>query len=566
MIVASLGKPRAWAAWPAEICDRLAWAVLAALTLLALATFRHYGNGFDAEVQDIYGRQVLTWFTSLGADSAALRYLDLYYYGGLFDLLAALANLVSPFGHWATRHLLEALAGLAGLAGAWRLGRRVGGPAVGVASLVLLAMMPSYYGMMFINPKDIPFAAAMVWAILAMTRLIEDLENPSWQRILGFGVAAGFSLGMRVGGILLFAYLGLILAADLAIDPERRLAKASRYCCKIGVPTLVVAWVIMLAAWPWAQISPILHPFAAVRHFTGMGNDIDTLYFGHEVGRRYHPPFYLPVYLVLKLPDIILALLVAGAVPAIGSLRRGIPQRLQPLLIAIAFPILYAVVSDPELYDAERHFLFLLPPIAVLAGLAGQRLVSRVQRPTAIMLFLTLSGAGCLWQIRQMADLHPYEYAFFNDLIGGTRGAENQFETEYWGASLTEASLDLSHYIRTHHLARAKPWRVAVCGHPSQMGDLPDSNLVPTTDWRSADFFVSTTRGGCDRRMPGRKIDAVERDGVTFAIVKDMRPALSANGEKTGPDSAARTGSGENFVRTSPRRLRRPFVAPPDRR
>jgi hypothetical protein len=51
------------------------------------------------------------------------------------------------------------------------------------------------------------------------------------------------------------------------------------------------------------------------------------------------------------------------------------------------------------------------------------------------------------------------------------------------------------------------------------------------------------TRGGCDRRMPGRKIDAVERDGVTFAIVKDMRRAGSANEEKTGPDIAARTGS-----------------------
>jgi hypothetical protein len=496
----------------ARLWDGISLGLLAAIALLVILTFRSYGNGFDAEVQDVYGRQVLAWFTSLGADRSALDYLDLYYYGGLFDLIAALLNLVSPFGHWATRHLLEAFFGLAGLLGSWRLARHLGGPAAGAIALALLALTPSFYGMMFINPKDIPFASLMIWAVYAMTLLVEELPNPSWRRIAWFGVAAGLALSMRIGGVLLFAYFGLILLG------QRR--KFGVLLLKAGLPAFCIAWCLMLAAWPWAQVSPILHPLAAIRHFAGMENNIDTLYFGHEIGRRYHPASYLPVYMLLKLPDILLALLAAGLVPGFLALRRGMAWKMAPLLLAALFPVAYAVVTDPELYDAERHFLFVLPPIAVLAGLAAEWF--RQQR-WARSVFATLLAVGGAWQLYQMWLLHPYEYAFFNDLIGGTKGAYGQFETEYWGASLAEASSDLSQFIRSHHLARAKPWLVAVCGKPSQMGDAPHPDLVPTADWKSADFFVSTTRGGCDRRLAGRTIGEVERDGVPFAIVKDMR-------------------------------------------
>ena len=490
--------------------DRASALLFVMLAVLVAATFGHYGNGFDAEVQDVYGRQIVSWYASLGRDRSALGYIDLYYYGGLFDMLAALAYPVSPWPHWATRHLLEAIFGLIGMAGSWRLARHLGGPAAGFAALACLALMPSYYGMMFINPKDIPFAALMIWAVYHLTLLAEEFPAPSWRRIVWFGVLAGLGLGVRIGGVLLFFYLAVAALAA----PGNRLKLGLRLA-----PAVPVAWAVMLAFWPWAQVSPIAHPIEAFRHFSAMNGNIGTLFMGHMVGRTYHPAIYLPVYMAVKLPDLVLGLLTAGLLLGVARLRHGLPRLYLPVLLAGLFPLLYTVATNPMLYDAERHFLFTLPPLAVLAGLAAARLAEHRWR-TAFAAGAVLLGG---WQVAQMAQLHPYEYAFFNDLVGGTRNAAGLFETEYWGASLAEATGDLSRYIVSHHLARAKPWQVAVCGKPSQMGDETDPNIQATTDWQHADFFVATTRGACDSRLPGKDIGEVERDGVPFAIVKDLR-------------------------------------------
>jgi hypothetical protein len=491
--------------------DRASALLFILLALLVATTFSQYGNGFDGEVQDVYGRQIVSWYRTLGADRSALGYIDLFYYGGLFDTLAALANLVSPLPHWATRHLLEGLVGLIGMAGAWRLARHLGGELAGFAALVCLALMPSYYGMMFINPKDIPFAAAMIWAVYFLTLLSDQLPKPSRRLVIAFGVATGLALGVRIGAILLFFYLGLVVLAA----PGNRLRMAWH-----TAPAVPVAWLVMLVFWPWAQVAPLAHPFEAFRHFSAMNGNIGTLYFGHMVGQTYRPVSYLPVYMAVKLPDLVLLLLAAGAVFAMARLRRlDVSRAHLPVLLAALFPLLYTLATNPMLYDAERHFLFVLPALAVLCGLTAAKLAEYRWRPVFAAIALVMGG----WQVAQMADLHPYEYAFFNDLVGGTKNAAGRFETEYWGASLAEATGDLSHYLAAHHMDRAVPWRVAVCGKPSQMGDETDPHIQATGDWQHADFFVATTRGACDRRLPGHEIAEVKRDGVPFAVVKDLR-------------------------------------------
>ncbi len=489
--------------------DRASACLFLLLILLVAATFGQYGNGFDAEVQDVYGRQIVSWYATLGRDHSALSYIDLFYYGGLFDMLAALVNLVSPWGHWATRHLLEAIFGLIGMAGCWAVARRLAGPLAGFAALASLALMPSYYGMMFINPKDIPFAAVMIWAVYLLTRIAEALPRPSWKLVVGFGIVTGLALGVRIGGVLLFAYLGILVL----VTPGNRLAMALRLA-----PALPLAWLVMLIFWPWAMVSPIVHPWEAFRHFSAMNGNIGTLFFGRMVGQSYHPAYYLPVYMAVKLPDLVLLLLTAGAAISLPRLRH-IPRTTLPILLAGLFPLLYTLATNPQLYDAERHFLFVLPALAALAGLAAAMLAELRWKPAIAAAAMLLAG----WQVAQMVALHPYEYAFFNDLVGGTKNAAGLFETEYWGASLAEATGDLSHYLASHHMDGPTPWRVAVCGKPSQMGDETDPHIKATGDWQHADFFVATTRGACDQRLPGREIGEVERDGVPFAIVKDLR-------------------------------------------
>src|SRR5260370_7478590 len=139
-------------------------------------------------------------------DAGAVSLANLYMYGGGFDMAAALLHKVIPLELFETRRLLGAVVGVIGLAVTWRLGRRVGGPLAGLAALLLLALCPTFYGHMFMNPKDAPFAVAMVILMLGLVRLAEEYPNPSPRTILIVGLGAGLSIGCRILGGLALVY------------------------------------------------------------------------------------------------------------------------------------------------------------------------------------------------------------------------------------------------------------------------------------------------------------------------------------------------------------------------
>jgi asparagine N-glycosylation enzyme membrane subunit Stt3 len=129
----------------ARIFDRLAVAVLGIVAIIALLTFRDYGLSWDDYAHSEYGDLLLQFYASGLRDRRALSWVNLYYYGGGFDLLAAFAAKFLPFTLFETRRLIGAAVGILGLFVTWRIGRRVGGSAAGLIALVLLATCPLYY-------------------------------------------------------------------------------------------------------------------------------------------------------------------------------------------------------------------------------------------------------------------------------------------------------------------------------------------------------------------------------------------------------------------------------------
>src|SRR4051794_1743329 len=154
--------------------NRLAVVLFAIVALLVLATFRDYGVTWDEDVHFYYGFKVLDFYLSLGRDTSYLGFENLYTYGAGFDLLTAALSRVSPLGAWETRHLVDALIGLCGIVGTWRVARLLAGPRAGLLAALLLALTPNYYGHMFNNPKDIPFATALIWSLYYIARLLPD--------------------------------------------------------------------------------------------------------------------------------------------------------------------------------------------------------------------------------------------------------------------------------------------------------------------------------------------------------------------------------------------------------
>ncbi len=183
--------------------------ILLSVTLGIIAlTFHDYGVTWDESVRNAYGHHVLNYYLSFFRDTSALHSGNLY--GGLFDGLAALVQEMSPFGHYETRHLLNAIFGWFTLVAVMKLGSLVGGPWGGFFAVLLLLLSPRIYGHMFNNPKDIPFAMGYLWSLYYLVRTFPHWPLIPRGLVFKLGIAIGLALGVRVGGLLLIAYLLMI--------------------------------------------------------------------------------------------------------------------------------------------------------------------------------------------------------------------------------------------------------------------------------------------------------------------------------------------------------------------
>src|SRR6516225_7380712 len=301
---------------------QLSFGLTVIATVLVLFTFRDYGVTWDEDAHNWYGNSVLNYYLSLFVDHKALHWGDLYNYGAIFDTLAAALNRVSPIGIYETRHLLNAVVGIMGLVGCCRLGRAMGGARVGFLAALFLLLTPNYYGQMFNNPKDIPFAVGVVWATYYMVRIVPLLPRPPLRLVIKFGVVVGMTMGVRIGGLIILCYLGLLLAVDglwrtiAARRPFLLIECAWSAFWRVLFPAVVFAYPVMLLFWPWGQTDPIENPLRALAFFSHQTFPFSTLFAGQFVGASDLPWTYLPTYIALALPELVLILLLSAPVLA----------------------------------------------------------------------------------------------------------------------------------------------------------------------------------------------------------------------------------------------------------
>ncbi|HEY6994971.1 MAG TPA: glycosyltransferase family 39 protein [Xanthobacteraceae bacterium] len=518
-----------------RVCDQFAIAVLGVVGVLALLTFRDYGLSWDDYVHSEYGALLLEFYRSGLRDQRALSWVNLYYYGGGFDLVAALAAKALPLPPFETRRLIGAVVGLIGLIVTWRIGRRAGGPLAGLVALVLLAACPVYYGHMFMNPKDSPFAVAMAIFLLGAVRALQEYPRLSLATGALVGIGFGLAFGSRILGafglIETAAALALMFTIDARANGVRSAGAGLGGFAVRLVPAAVLAYAVMALVWPWSVVDP-LNPLRAVKYFSHFfEKPWQELFAGRLIFVTDMPRSYVPTLLALKLPPILSLLGLAGAIGAlVAACRRGVAgnDRAVLLLIGLAavLPLAVTVALRPAMYNGIRHFVFVMPPLAVLGGLAGAFLVDAAARrwrfaPIAGAVLL-LAGAG--GAAAEMARLHPYEYTYFNWLSGGVKGARDRYMLDYWGLSFKQASRALLAALAERHETKpgGRRWKIAVCGpHRSPQVELgPD--FETTWDPRGADFALMLGEFYC-AKFDAPLLAEIVRDGVVYARVYDIR-------------------------------------------
>ncbi len=518
-----------------------AWAVLGIVFALICFTFLDYGVTWDEELQSQYGQAVADYYASGFKDMRFAEIFNLYLYGGMFDGLAAVVDHYTPFRVYDTRHLLNAVFGLFGLWGTWRLGRFLGGGAVGLMALILCVTTPMFYGHMFNNPKDIPFAAGIIWTIYYMGRSYAKMGVPT---LVKLGVILGLTLGIRVGGAMIFAFwlapMGIVALLPLwhrrdAVTAQAVVRDIFLRAERVMLPVAVIAYGVMLFCWPWAQQHPIMNPLRALGEFSNFPQVVEVMLDGKSYLSTQLPWYYVPLYFGIQLPEFLLFLLGTSLLflPKIWRhFNRPQAQTFSLILLMVGFPIIYAMIRHPALYDAVRHFLFAVPLACVVAALAARagfvwcvsQFDQRSSRRAIAGSLMLVMGLFSVTQISIMTQLHPYEYIYANSFAGGVRGAYGRYESDYWGSSFKEAAQDIQNLVAGEGgVPAGKIYKIAICGPwDSAMIYLPP-DYEPVVANEPAEFFLSTTRWLCQDMRPGKEVIRVERMGVPLAIVKDLR-------------------------------------------
>ena len=523
---------------------------------LILKTFQDYGITWDEGGYQFYGTLILKWYQSGFRDTAAIQHPFLIFYGGFFNVLVQLANLFSPLGTFETRHLLTALFGLGTILMCFKISKNISGYLAGFFSALFLILHPGFFGHMFNNPVDLPFGAMLLTTVYYLLSTYDHLPKLPAKDLLKFGFSLGLMLAIRVGGLLIVLpyiiagwslWLGNQWFRDRAATVVQ-IPKILMYYARNIFWILAIAWPVMLAWWPWAQINPILNPWKATfLSAKWTYNATMPVFFNGSYYTPYAmPASYLLKSILLSLPEFYFMALILGGIQAAFLLTEE--QKLTTksiktsfLIFAFAFPVVAAIAFNTPQFDGYRHFLFLIPLLAILGGISfAGFLRSKISRwikgfATLVILFsLGLTAAD-------MHRLHPYQTVYFNRILaGGLHEAAKKYETDYWGNSYREGILWV---IQNYHPDLNRKIRVMNSTEPLQISyyleKTPELRSRFETVQNDPDVFLSITRGDLHYSFPGKVLYGVIRDNTPLLYV--IEPKKVPAGYYFGFDPTSRT-------------------------
>lgn len=247
-----------------------------------------------------------------------------------------------------------------------------------------------------------------------------------WGLLILAAILVGVTTAIRVAGLfagVLVAWIALVLLG------RRSITALAVYAS--------VAFLALYAAWPalWGDpASALVSNALGTPGFT----TFNVIFQGRHFPSTDLPWFYLPWLLAIQLTLPAVGAIVLGFTSAVWRTVKGKAEFLGIGVLAAwaGVPSLLLVTGVIPVYNNFRHVLFCLVPLFVFAGI-GLDQIAKVSLPTIVK---TIGLTALLVPgIAGIVRLHPYEYTYYNALVGGVDGAAGSYELDYWCTSGREA-------------------------------------------------------------------------------------------------------------------------------
>lgn len=329
---------------------------------------------------------------------------------------------------------------------------------LGLLSAVILSFMPRYFADVNNNMKDIPMTVIFAINIWLMWRLL------TYRRLRDLFLAAiafAIAFNTKVNAVFLPVIYFFGLFYKLLRSP--RLPRSPKL---LIFSYFLFAPLFSLILWGLFWPDPIAKLIRMVSLFGEAANNIEVLLNGSWYCSGSTVPWYYPLwYLGITTPLLILAASILGMMTSFVGLNTAEKDSenlkdsrnrwgfLKPptmnyelftilLFLWLFIPLTRYLWSKTAVLDGIRHYQEVVLPLVVFAAIgllackdSGNPQDSRNRNGWRRLLDIALLILLMLYLIFPIVHLHPYQITYFNELVGGVRGAIGKYDLDYWGTS-----------------------------------------------------------------------------------------------------------------------------------
>jgi tetratricopeptide (TPR) repeat protein len=426
----------------------------AALILgLMLLMSRYAGITCDEVLHYNHSVSVYNYYSSLGKDQSALStpVTHLQYYGQSFDnMVTVLIRLFDIDDIYGFRHIMCTIAGWLTIVVTALFAIWISGYGAGIIVLFLFAVSPTFLGHAQNNLKDIPFALGYIASIFYILKYIYSDSVYIKRNALLLIISIAFCISIRIGGLILICYLFLFFffywvskyLKEKNIDLHH-VRKKMIWAVIISV----ISYFLSLVFWPYALQNPVINPWKSYQVMVQYPDTFRQIFEGKFEWSDFMPWYYLPEYMAITIPVIVLAGLASFILFSKKILKSGKAFIYWSLIFTILFPVIFVIWEKANLYSAWRHFLFIYPGIILLASIGFLQLFRFIKNRYLSWALVALIAIISINPLKFMILNPEYSYIYYNQLVGGLKGAYGRFETDYYFVSLKEGSDWLIKYL-----------------------------------------------------------------------------------------------------------------------
>lgn len=296
-----------------------------------------------------------------------------------------------------------------------------------VVSAFSLSAYPLFFAESHFNIKDPPLASFYgITLILFYFGVTKNTVKYIYLSAITAGLGLGVKFNILFAPLIVIPWLVFYLF-DVLKRQNYKLNKNHLKKIKFAVVAFLlyipVVGIIFYSLWPFLWSDPvnnIVKIFGYYRQI-GSGTPPDA---GLYLIKGWNTYPIVWIFYTTPIPILILS-----AIGFFGSIVNLIMYRKHIFLFMIMWliiPIIRVSVPGVNIYGGVRQLMEYIPAMAIMSGVGAYIVIKFVKNTNYKKIVVALMSASLLFVCWELVKIHPNENVYFNQLIGGLKGAEEK--------------------------------------------------------------------------------------------------------------------------------------------